>query len=178
MDRLASFSNAAPVTGGDLALEPGRAWPLGAHFDGSGVNFAVFSAHAAMVELCLFSADGLTESARLPLPAQSGEIWHGRLPGAGPGLVYGLRAHGAWRPEKGHRFNPHKLLLDPWAREIVEPPGGFNWRGPHFGADAQHPLALDTRDNAVQAMKARVVHDSFDWQGDRPPATPLADSVI
>ena len=179
MDRLVQRQTPqARATSSSLVLEPGQAWPLGAHFDGSGVNFAVFSAHAAMVELCLFSADGLTEIARVPLPAQSGDIWHGRLAAAQPGLIYGLRAHGAWRPEKGHRFNPHKLLLDPWAREIVQPPGGFNWRGPHFGADAQHPLEMDPRDNAAQAQKARVVHDRFDWQGDHPPATPLTDSVI
>ena len=178
MDWLTHRVAPAVASSGTLALETGRPWPLGAHFDGSGVNFAVFSAHASMVEVCLFSADGLTEIARASLASQSGDVWHGRLAGAGPGLVYGLRAHGPWRPDKGHRFNPHKLLLDPWAREIVQPPGGFDWRGPHFGAERGHPSALDTRDNATQALKARVVHDAFDWQGDRPPATPLCDTVL
>ena len=160
------------------ALEPGKPWPLGAQADASGVNFAVFSANATRVELCLFDALGDKELARWPLPGRSGDVWHGRLPGAAAGLVYGLRAHGPWRPDRGHRFNAHKLLLDPWAREIVSPSGGFDWAGPHFGADAQFPQDMDTRDNGRQAHKARVVQDNFDWQGDRPPATPLADTVL
>ncbi len=138
-------------------LEAGRAWPLGATVDGDGVNVAVFSQHATRIELCLFDADGRIEQQRLPLPGRSGDVFHGRLPEAGAGLVYGLRAHGPWRPDRGHRFNPHKLLLDPWAREIVAPPGGFDWNGPHFGADREHPQHLDTRDNAAFAFKARVV---------------------
>ena len=120
-------------------LQAGRAWPMGAHWDGRGVNFAVFSAHASAVELCLFDADGHTELCRQPLPARTGDVWHGYLPGAAPGLVYGLRAHGPWRPDRGHRFNAHKLLLDPWAREIVAPAAGFDWRRPHLGADPRHP---------------------------------------
>ena len=178
MDWLISQTGAAATELRPSALEAGRPWPLGAQADSHGVNFAVFSANATQLHLCLFDARGEREVARLPLPARSGDIWHGRLPGAAPGLVYGLRAHGPWRPDRGHRFNPHKLLLDPWAREIVAPPGGFDWRGPHFGADAEFPQHMDTRDNARQAHKARVVLDSFDWQGDRPPATPLADTVL
>ena len=185
MDRLnpgaepaASLATSPPPAAGLSRLERGRPWPLGATFDGSGVNLAVFSAHASQVDLCVFDARGQAELARLPLPAQSGDIWHGRLPDAQPGLVYGLRAHGPWRPDHGHRFNPNKLLLDPWAREIVTPPGGFDWSGAHFGADREHPQHMDTRDNARQAFKARVVHDAFDWQGDSPPATPLVDTVI
>ena len=167
---------------GAKALQAGRAWPMGASLaldaDAPGVNFAVFSAHASQVYLCLFDETDHTETARLPLPGRSGDVWHGHLPGAGAGLVYGLRAHGPWRPDRGHRFNASKLLLDPWAREIVQPPGGFDPGGPHYGADRQHPLHMDPRDNARQALKARVVADRFDWQGDRPPATPLADTVI
>ena len=163
MDRLAG------------ALQTGRAWPLGAQWDGRGVNFAVFSANATAIELCLFDAADGTETLRVPLPAQTGDVWHGYLPGAAPGLVYGLRAHGPWRPERGHRFNPHKLLLDPWAREIV---GRFDWNDPHFGADLQHPQHQDLQDNARQALKARVVHDRFDWQGDEQLHRPLEDCVI
>jgi glycogen operon protein len=159
-------------------LQTGQAWPLGARFDGAGVNFAVFSAHASAVELCLFDADGQTETARLPLPAQTGDVWHGYLPDAAPGLVYGLRVHGPWRPDRGHRFNPNKLLLDPWAREIVGPPGGFDWRDPHFGADHDYPQHMDLRDNGRVALKGRVVHDDFDWQGDRRLLTPMVDSVF
>ena len=139
------------------ALQPGRAWPLGATVDAEGVNFAVFSQHATRVELCLFDAEGHTEVKRLPLPGRSGDVFHGHLPGARAGLVYGLRAYGPWRPDRGHRFNPQKLLLDPWAREIVAPPGGFDWKGPHLGADREHPQDLDTRDNGPGAFKARVV---------------------
>ena len=139
------------------ALQPGRAWPLGATVDDEGVNIAVFSQHATRVELCVYDAEGRTELQRLPLPGRSGDVFHGHLLGAGAGLVYGLRAHGPWRPDRGHRFNPNKLLLDPWAREIVAPPGGFDWAGPHFGADREHPQHLDTRDNGALAFKARVV---------------------
>ena len=176
MDRLI---RGASTLGHELVtLEPGRPWPMGASCEGDGVNFAVFSEHASQVELCLFGSDGHAELARVPLPVRSGDVWHGRLPGARPGLVYGFRVHGPWRPERGHRFNPNKLLLDPWAREIVSPPGGFDWQAPHFGADREHPQHMDPQDNGRQALKARVVHESFDWQGDGAPATPLVDTVI
>jgi glycogen debranching enzyme len=161
-----------------LSLEAGQPWPLGAHVDGSGVNFCVFSAHATQIDLCIFDAEGQVELARLPLPAQTDDLWHGKLQGAQPGLIYGLRAHGPWRPDRGHRFNANKLLLDPYARDIVHPAGGFTLRDPHFGADHQHPQAMDTRDNARQAFKARVVSEHFDWLGDTAPRTPLADTVI
>jgi len=178
MDRLiqgASVSGTAVTT---PRLAVGRPWPMGATVDADGVNFAVFSAHASQVDLCLFDENGQTELARLPLPAQTGDVWHGFLPGCKPGQVYGLRAHGPWRPDRGHRFNPHKLLLDPWAREIISPAGGFDWRAPHQAADREHPQHMDTRDNARQAHKARVVQESFDWQGDQLLRTPLTDTVL
>ena len=175
MDRL---NPEAPPAGTVFAtLQTGRPWPLGAHFDerSGGVNFAVFSAHATQVDLCLYDDTGHIELARRPLPGHSGDVWHGHLPDAAPGLVYGLRVWGPWRPDRGHRFNPHKLLLDPWAREIV---GVFDPHGPHEGADTLHPQHMDTRDNGRQALKARVVHEHFDWQGDRAPGTALAETVI
>ena len=178
MDRLIKGLPRAAAVAVHNRLQAGRPWPLGATVDGDGVNFAVFSAHASQLDLCLFDAAGQLEVERLPLPGRSGDIWHGRLPGAGPGLVYGLRAHGPWRPDRGHRFNANKLLIDPWAREIVTPPGGFDWRGPHFGADREFPQQIDTHDNAAGAHKARVVAEHFDWQDDRPPATPLVDTVL
>ena len=148
---------------------------MGASITPHGVNFAVFSAHAHAIELCLFDGDGECEVTRVALPSRSGDVWHGFLPGAGAGLIYGLRAHGSWRPEHGHRFNPHKLLLDPWAREIV---GSYDWSAPHFAADRQHPQHMDMRDNARDALKARVVADVFDWQGDTLLHHPLAETVL
>ncbi|MCU0964402.1 MAG: glycogen debranching protein GlgX [Burkholderiaceae bacterium] len=160
---------------GGATLHGGRPWPLGSSVDGEGVNFAVFSAHATAIELCLYDDTGRVETTRLTLPARSADIWHGHLSGVGAGLVYGLRAHGPWQPQQGQRFNPHKLLLDPYAREIV---GRVEWSDLHRGHDSDDPLRLDPRDNGALALKARVVHDRFDWQDDAPPATPWADTVL
>jgi len=157
------------------AIQPGQPWPLGSSFDGKGINFAVFSAHAQAMEVCVFDPSGSVETARFRLPAHSGDVWHGYLPGGQPGMVYGLRAHGPWRPDRGHRFDASKLLLDPYARDIV---GHFEWRDEHFAGDRQHPRHMDTRDNAALALKARVTYDQFDWGGDQAPRTPLADSVF
>ncbi len=156
-------------------LETGKPWPLGAHWDGKGVNFAVFSAHAQSIELCLFDASGTQEMARYPLPCRTSDVWHGYLPQAATGLVYGLRAHGTWRPERGYRFNAAKLLLDPYAREVV---GTFDWRDEHFGHDRHLPIHPDTRDNAAFALKARLPHEGFDWEQDKLLQHPLASTVI
>jgi len=158
-----------------LKLQSGHPWPLGAHWDGNGINFAVFSAHAHKMELCLFDETGEHEVARHTLPAHTSDVWHGYLPDARPGQVYGLRAYGPWRPDRGHRFNASKLLLDPYAREVV---GSFEWRDEHFGGDRKLPLHPDTRDNATLAPKARVVDEAYDWENDRAPRTPLASTVI
>jgi glycogen operon protein len=175
MESLLSPDRGSAVPDQPLSISPGRPWPMGAHWDGSGVNVAIFSVHAQAMDLCVFDATGTRELARLRLPGHTGDTWHGRLDGAAPGLVYGLRAHGPWRPDKGHRFNPTKLLLDPHAREIV---GRFVYDDTHFAADRAHPKQMDTRDNAATALKARVVHDRFDWSGDGAPHTPLADTVL
>ena len=164
-----------------LVLEAGRPWPLGVHWDGEGLNIAISASNAQAIELCLFDATGQHESHRGALPACTQDVWHGYLraePGSAlgrPGQLYGLRAHGPWRPDRGHRFNPRKLLLDPYAREIV---GHFSWGPEHFGHDGAHPLQPDPRDNAATALKARVLHEHFDWGCDRPPRTPLADTVL
>ncbi|MCI1191849.1 glycogen debranching protein GlgX [Calidifontimicrobium sp. SYSU G02091] len=137
-------------------LQPGRTEPLGTLARDGGVNVAVWSDHAQRIELCVFDTSGAREVRRYELYGPRDGVFHGFLDGAGPGLVYGLRAHGPWQPERGHRFNPHKLLLDPWAREIV---GHFRWRPEHFGYEVGHPdgnRAPDRRDNAVHALKARV----------------------
>ncbi len=148
---------------------------MGASWDGHGVNFAVFSAHARAMEVCIFDPTGTRELARLRLPAHTGDVWHGYLPGAQPGLVYGLRAHGLWDPTHGHRFNPNKLLLDPYAREIH---GTYAWRDEHFGFDRQNQAEMDLRDNAAFALKASVVQDDFDWEDDRPPHIAMQDTVL
>ena len=137
-------------------LNPGHAEPFGALARDGGVNFAVFSDHAEKIELCVFDAGGARELKRYVLHGPVDGVFHGFLPGVGPGLVYGLRAHGPYAPERGHRFNPHKLLLDPWAREIV---GHFAWRSDHYGYGVGHPdgsRSFDVRDNALHALKARV----------------------
>ena len=175
-------SSTAPAPAA-LPLQPGRPWPLGVLWDGAGLNIAVWSSHASALDLCLFSPDGRTETHRGALPGHTLDIWHGHLPAAAlaagvvaPGLLYGLRAHGPWRPDRGHLFNPRKLLLDPYAREIA---GSLAWGPEHFGFDGDHPRQPDPRDNAASALKCRVVADPpFDWGDDQPPGHALADTVI
>ncbi|MGJ7491165.1 glycogen debranching protein GlgX [Variovorax sp. ZT4R33] len=134
-------------------LTAGLPFPLGATPDRQGINFALAAPHATRVELCLFDAAGAGEQQRLPLPACTDGVWHGHFPGAQPGLVYGFRVHGPWAPHDGLRFNPAKVLLDPYAREIVgRYDGGDLFLGHAPGAPAQR----DTRDNAAVALKARV----------------------
>ena len=137
-------------------LRPGHTDPMGASVVDGGVNFAVFSDHARSIDLCIFDASGVRELKRYALHGPDDGTFHGLLEGVGPGLVYGLRAHGPYQPERGHRFNPHKLLLDPCAREIV---GHHRWRDEHYGFELGHPdgnRSLDRRDNATHALKARV----------------------
>ena len=109
---------------------PGRPHPLGATWDGSGVNFALFSAHATKVELCLFDREGRREIERIALPEYTDEVWHGYLPEAYPGMLYGYRVHGPYDPNAGHRFNPNKLLIDPYAKALR---GQLHWSDAHFG---------------------------------------------
>ncbi len=166
---IAAFSIAA------FSITAGEPWPLGAHWNGSGVNIAVFSAHATAIDLCLFDASGEEELARLRLPRRSDDVFHGFVQGIGPGQVYGLRAEGLWEPLAGHRFNPAKLLLDPNAREIV---GNFSWTDLNRAGAPGQPDAPDPRDNTATALKARVVADQFDWSGDVVLRTPMAQTVI
>ncbi len=159
-------------------LWPGNPYPLGAIWDGRGVNFALFSAHAERVELCLFDAHGIREIARIGLREFTDQVWHGYLPEARPGQLYGYRVHGPYDPARGHRFNPAKLLIDPYARELV---GTFKWSDLHLGYRAGSPrgdLAIDRRDNARLMPKSCVVETVFTWGGDRPPARPWAETII
>src|SRR6056297_2940722 len=126
---------------------PGRPYPLGAIWDGVGVNFALFSAHAEKVELCLFDSSGQREVRRVALPDQTDHVWHGYLPDARPGQLYGYRVYGPYEPTRGHRFNHHKLLLDPYARVLV---GSVRWSDAHHGyrPDSNRAdLSFDRRDN-------------------------------
>lgn len=151
---------------------------MGASFDGDGVNFAVFSAHAEKVELCLFSPDGRKETARIALPERDGDIWHGHVGGLMPGTLYGFRVHGAYAPEQGHRFNPHKLLVDPYARALE---GRLKWSDAVMGYKVGSPrgdLSYDTRDSAFAVPKSVVVDTSFMWGDDAPPRVPLTETVI
>ncbi|MFN0115773.1 MAG: glycogen debranching protein GlgX [Paracoccaceae bacterium] len=157
---------------------PGRSWPLGATFDGTGVNFAVFSANATKIDLCLFSDDGRREIARLALPERDGDIWHGAVPGLTPGTRYGFRAHGPYDPENGHRFNANKLLIDPYARMLD---GRLKWSDAVMGYRVGSPrgdLSFDTRDSAFAVPKSVVTDPSFTWDDDAPPRRPLRDTLI
>ncbi|MDE0946255.1 MAG: glycogen debranching enzyme GlgX, partial [Sphingobium sp.] len=159
-------------------LESGSAYPLGASFDGLGVNFAVFSAHAEKIELCVFDETGRRELRRYELPEWTDEVWHGYLPDAGPGLLYGYRAHGRYAPEEGHRFNANKLLLDPYARKLSGP---VRWTDALHGYQVRskrEDLSFDRRDSALAMPKAVVVDDHFDWSRDVKPNTPWSETVI
>src|SRR3954469_14594572 len=159
-------------------LEPGKPDPLGATWDGLGVNFAVFSANASAIDLCLFDPSGRRERARLPMPECTDEVWHGYLPEAKPGLVYGYRAHGPYEPRKGHRFNPQKLLLDPYAKKLA---GSLKWSDALFGYRVGSPrgdLSQDRRDSAPAMPKAVVTDLAFNWGQDRPPAVPWDKTKI
>ncbi len=159
-------------------LAPGRHHPLGATWDGLGVNFAVFSGHAQKIELCLFDPAGRREVARLALPECTDDVWHGYLPDAKPGLLYGYRAYGPYEPQHGHRFNPNKLLLDPYARQLSGP---LRWSDSLYGyrpLGARSDLSFDRRDSAAAMPKAVVVAEHFDWGDDRPPRVPWSQTVI
>jgi len=156
----------------------GRPFPLGATWDGSGVNFTLFSAHATKVELCVFDPSGRREVLRIALPEYTDEVWHGYLPDAHPGLLYGYRVHGPYDPAHGHRFNPNKLLIDPYAKSLEGP---LRWHDAVFGyriGSARADLSFDRRDSAAVMPKCRVIDPAFSWGQDRPPHTPWSDTVL
>ncbi|MFP4114161.1 MAG: glycogen debranching protein GlgX [Spirochaetales bacterium] len=157
---------------------PGLPYPLGATWDGRGTNFALFSAHAERVDLCLFDESGRTEIERIPLSENTHEIWHGYLPDVRPGQLYGYRVYGPYDPPSGHRFNHHKLLLDPYARELA---GRLRWSDALFGytiGSEKGDLSFDTRDSAPFIPKCRVIDPAFTWGTDHPPRTAWDRTVI
>ena len=162
-----------------MRIRPGNPYPLGATWDGAGVNFAIYSEHATRVELCLFDSPGAErESARIVLPEQTDLVWHGYLSGILPGQLYGYRVHGPYEPERGHRFNPNKVVLDPYAKAIGRT---IRWCDALYGyrvGDSQADLSLDETDNAASAPLAAVIDPAFTWGDDRPPRTPWHKTLI
>src|ERR1039458_10005826 len=157
---------------------PGQPYPLGSTWDGEGVNFALYSEHAEKVELCLFDSSGKRETLRVQLPEQTDMVWHGYLPELRPGQLYGYRVYGPYAPEQGHRFNHHKLLLDPYGKQVQ---GTIRWSDAHFGyrvGHRQEDLSFDRRDDAIGMPKNRVIDSAFTWESDAPPKIPWHDTLI
>jgi len=162
-----------------MRVWPGDPYPLGATWTGTGVNFALYSSHATKVELCLFDApDSTKERARIALNEQTAEVWHGFLPDIRPNQLYGYRVHGPYEPEQGHRFNPNKVVIDPYAKSVARM---VRWADEMFGyrvGDPGEDLSFDDRDNAAYAPLAAVIDPAFTWGEDRPLRTPWHDTVI
>jgi isoamylase len=157
---------------------PGSPYPLGATWDGSGVNFALFSENATRVELCIFdSAEARAESARITMPSVTNRVWHCYLPDAKPGQLYGYRVYGPDAPHEGHRFNPHKILLDPYAKGIGR---DLHWGDAVYGypRGAENAMGFDARDSAAFAPLACVIESAFTWGDDRPPRIPWYETVV
>ncbi len=161
------------------SIRPGDFTRLGANFDGEGVNFALFSACAERVELCIFDDTGNTEIERITLPEFTNEIWHGYIPGLKPGALYGYRVYGPYDPENGHRFNPNKLLVDPYAREVV---GEIEWGQEQFGYDLNSEdkdMSFNEADSASKMPKCRVIDPKdYDWSGDNRPSIPWSKTIF
>ena len=158
-------------------IRAGHPFPLGATFDGDGVNFAVFSEHATRVTLCIFDAEG-AEVEIITLPEREGHVWHGYIPGMRPGQEYGYRMHGPYKPEEGHRFNPYKLLIDPYAKRLTGHP---IWNDALYGYKVGHKdadLSFDKRDSAPFMPRSVVVDPAFSWGDTLAPGTPLDETII
>ena len=162
----------------EFKIAAGKTSPLGASYDGKGVNFALFSAHAEKVELCIFDKSGAEELERYEINTNDNNIWHIYLEGAKPDLVYGYRVYGPYNPAEGLRFNPNKLLIDPYGKKLV---GKLIWNKAIFGYDVDSPekdLSFSELDSAPYVPKSVVVDDTFDWSGDIKPAHKFEDSII
>src|SRR6185369_5293105 len=161
-----------------LKLQPGSPFPLGANWDGKGVNFAIFAENATQVELCLFDSERSSESARINFFERSNHIWHLYILGMKPGQLYGYRVHGPYEPQNGHRFNPNKLLIDPYAKAIT---GTIHWHDSLFGykvGDQQEDLSFSDEDSAPFVPKCVVIDERFDWRNDKAPKIPYHLSAI
>jgi isoamylase len=162
-----------------MRLTAGAYSRLGASWDGRGTNFALFSANAHKVELCLFDSQGRRELERIELPERTEDVWHGYLNDVSPGQLYGYRVHGPYEPERGHRFNPNKLLIDPYAKRLA---GRLVWSDAHFAfriGSAREDLSFDRRDNARGMPKAVVVDETFNWgRREIRPSIPWEDTII
>lgn len=159
-------------------VSSGSNFPLGSSYDGKGVNFALFSAHAQKVELCIFDESGAQELARYPIEQSDNNIWHIYLEGAAPGLVYGYRVYGLYAPDRGYRFNHNKLLIDPYGKKLI---GTLIWNKAIFGYDWDSPdqdLSFSELDSAPYVPKSVVVDDSYDWRGDKSPEYDMSESII
>ncbi|HKG70236.1 MAG TPA: glycogen debranching protein GlgX, partial [Segetibacter sp.] len=163
----------------NIKVYPGHPYPLGATWDGNGVNFALYSDNATGVELCLFdSNDSGEETAKIEVTERTHQIWHVYLPDAKPGQLYGYRVHGPYEPQNGHRFNPFKLLIDPYAKAIA---GTIAWHDSLFGYILGAPeadLTFNRTDSARYVPKSVVIDPNFDWEGDKPPRTSYHKSII
>jgi isoamylase len=164
----------------EYTIIPGRAFPLGATWDGSGVNFAMHAVHATAVELCLFEKKGKQsrQVAKLRLPERQHHVWHGYVPRIGPGQEYGFRVYGPYEPQQGHRFNPHKLLIDPYAKAIS---GAIRWHDSLFGYKMGHKdadLSFSKTDSAAYIPRSVVIDTAFNWEDDKPPNIPYHKSII
>lgn len=162
-----------------MTIWPGEPYPLGATWDGNGLNFALFSEHATGIDLCLFDGpDGSNQMACIPLTERTDLVRHGYLPDIRPWQRYGYRVHGPYKPAEGHRFNPAKLLLDPYAKAID---GTVHWNDAVFGyqvGQQDADLTLDERDSASAMPKSVVIDPGFDWEEDRPPRIPWHQTII
>src|ERR1700742_4825649 len=162
-----------------MRLTGGTSSRLGASWDGRGTNFALFSANAEKVELCLFDSQGRRELERIELPERTEDVWHGYLHDVSPGQLYGYRVYGPYAPEQGHRFNDHKLLLDPYAKRLA---GRLVWSDAHFAyrtGSSREDLSFDRRDNARGMPKAVVIDETFNCgRRELRPSVPWPDTII
>lgn len=163
----------------NIKAHVGSPYPLGATFDGNGVNFAIYAENAEAVELCLFENEtDEVESLKIKIQERTHQVWHIYIPGIGPGQLYGYRVHGPYEPAQGHRFNPNKLLIDPYAKAIA---GTLRWDDALFGYEVGHPdadLSFSEKDSAAYIPKGVVIDGSFDWEGDKPLRIPMHRSII